>query len=248
MERDGGSRRPRGDRKVPREARDSRRAIFEAASAEFAARGFSATGVDRIARRAGVNKAMIYYHFGSKQGLYRDIVRELVLAIRARTRAVATGRAAPGRKVSSFIEAFVSEAQARPQMPPIMMREVAEGGRHLDAGTLRVIAGVFESLLAILEEGRRTGAFTRVHPLLMYFTIIGPTVMFFGSGPIRSAILRLEAASFPEAGPEVLIEHLKRMATRTLAPSSDGAGTPTRARARPRRQSRPSANRSGDQA
>ena len=238
---------PGGDRKVPREARDSRRAIFDAASAEFAARGFSATGVDRIARRAGVNKAMIYYHFGSKQRLYRDIVRELVLAIRTRTRAVAAGHAGPGRKVSSFIEAFVSEAQARPHMPPIMMREVAEGGRHLDAGTLRVIAGVFESLLAILEEGRRTGAFTRVHPLLMYFTILGPTMMFFGSGPIRSAILRLADVGFPEAGPDVLVEHLSRMATRTLAPSSDGAGTPARAGAGGRRRPRPTATRSGDQ-
>jgi TetR/AcrR family transcriptional regulator len=233
---------------VPREARDSRQAILVAAAAEFAARGFSATGVDRIARRAGVNKAMIYYHFGSKQRLYRDVVRELVFAIRARTRAVAAGRAAPGRKVSSFIEAFVREAQARPHMPAIMMREVAEGGRHLDAGTLRVIAGVFESLLAILEEGRRTGAFTRVHPLLMYFTIIGPTVMFFGSGPIRRAILRLAAADFPEAGPEVLIEHLNRMATRTLAPSSDGAGTPARAGTGPRSRSRSTTTRSGERA
>jgi TetR/AcrR family transcriptional regulator len=233
---------------VPREARDSRRAIFEAASAEFADRGFSATGVDRIARRAGVNKAMIYYHFGSKQGLYRDIVRELVLAIRARTRAVAAGRAAPARKVSSFIAAFVSEAQGRPHMPSLMMREVAEGGRHLDAGTLRVIADVFESLQAILEEGRRTGAFTRVHPLLMYFTIIGPTVMFFGSGPIRSAILRLAAVGFPEAGPDVLIEHLSRMAARTLAPSFDTAATPARAGAGSRSRSRSTTTRSGERA
>lgn len=233
---------------MPREARDSRRAIFEAASAEFAARGFSATGVDRIARRAGVNKAMIYYHFGSKQRLYRDIVREIVLAIRTRTRAVAAGDAGPGRKVSSFIEAFVSEAQARPHMPPIMMREVAEGGRHLDAGTLRVIAGVFESLLAILKEGRRTGAFIRVHPLLMYFTIVGPTMMFFGSGPIRSAILSLAAVGFPEVGPELLIEHLRKMAVRTLTPSPHGAGTPARAGAGPRSRSRSATTSSGDQA
>ena len=48
-----------------------------AASAECAARGFAASGVDRIARRARDNKAMIYYHFDSKLALYTAILRDV---------------------------------------------------------------------------------------------------------------------------------------------------------------------------
>jgi AcrR family transcriptional regulator len=53
-------------------ARDSRAAIFRAAAVEFSERGYDAAGTDRIAARARVNKAMLYYHFGSKRDLYLE--------------------------------------------------------------------------------------------------------------------------------------------------------------------------------
>ena len=60
---------------MPRPARVSPDRILAAAAVEFAARGFAGARVDRIARRARVNKAMLYYHFHSKQGLYRTLLR-----------------------------------------------------------------------------------------------------------------------------------------------------------------------------
>ena len=48
---------------------DTRTRILAAAAAEFGVHGFAATTVDRIARRARVNKAMIYYHFPNKRAL-----------------------------------------------------------------------------------------------------------------------------------------------------------------------------------
>ena len=54
----------------------TRSRILTTAAEEFGARGFAATTVDRIARRARVNKAMIYYHFPNKRALYTTIVRE----------------------------------------------------------------------------------------------------------------------------------------------------------------------------
>ena len=107
---------------MPRSAQDSRQAILRAAAAEFAARGFAGAGVDRIARRAGVNKAMIYYHFNDKAHLHHAIVCDMFAAIRARTGAVASSDAAPAAKLDAFIEAIVSEARARPHFPPMMMR------------------------------------------------------------------------------------------------------------------------------
>ncbi len=49
--------------------RDNRSIILEAAAAEFAERGFDGARVDAIARRAGVNKALIYYYFDNKEAL-----------------------------------------------------------------------------------------------------------------------------------------------------------------------------------
>jgi len=55
--------------------RDSRRLIVAAARAEFSAHGYAGARVDTIARRAGVNKQLLFYYFGSKQGLYQSIIQ-----------------------------------------------------------------------------------------------------------------------------------------------------------------------------
>lgn len=49
--------------------------ILEAATAEFGAKGFAATRVSDIAERAGVNKQLISYYFGGKEGLYAELTR-----------------------------------------------------------------------------------------------------------------------------------------------------------------------------
>jgi AcrR family transcriptional regulator len=59
------------------ESSDTARArILEAATAEFAARGYDGGRIEAIARRAGVNKALLYYYFPSKGELYRRLVLE----------------------------------------------------------------------------------------------------------------------------------------------------------------------------
>lgn len=56
-----------------RDAERSKRLLMEAAVAEFSAHGFSGARVSDIAARAGVNKQLISYYFGSKQGLFEVI-------------------------------------------------------------------------------------------------------------------------------------------------------------------------------
>jgi TetR/AcrR family transcriptional regulator len=70
------TRRPRrapapGERKL--DAERSRRLLLDAALDEFAAKGYAGARVQDIADRAGVNKQLINYYFGGKEGLYREI-------------------------------------------------------------------------------------------------------------------------------------------------------------------------------
>lgn len=55
------------------DAERSRRLLLDAALAEFAAKGYAGARVQDIADRAGVNKQLINYYFGGKEGLYREI-------------------------------------------------------------------------------------------------------------------------------------------------------------------------------
>ena len=86
--------------------RVSRDRVFAAAAHEFATRGYAGANVDRIARAARLNKAMIYYHFKSKAALYRAILRDMFDAVRTRVAAAAASEAAPEEKIRAYIAAI----------------------------------------------------------------------------------------------------------------------------------------------
>jgi len=64
-----------------KENQSSKQKILSVALKEFAAYGFGGARVERIARQAGVNKAMIFYYYSSKQNLYRIIVKKSLLEL-----------------------------------------------------------------------------------------------------------------------------------------------------------------------
>ena len=56
----------------------TRARILSAALKEFAAQGFAGARVDAIARRASINKRMLYHYFGDKEGLFRAVLRRKI--------------------------------------------------------------------------------------------------------------------------------------------------------------------------
>jgi len=59
--------------------KNAKQKIIDAGRKEFAAFGFEGARVDRIAQKANINKAMIFYYFSSKQNLYRTVIKEVLL-------------------------------------------------------------------------------------------------------------------------------------------------------------------------
>jgi len=58
-----------------RDAERTQAALLDAAVTEFAAKGYAGARVQDIADRAGVNKHLISYYFGGKEGLHREMMR-----------------------------------------------------------------------------------------------------------------------------------------------------------------------------
>ena len=162
-----------------RSVRDSRTAIFRAAAHEFAERGFDAAGTERIAARARVNKAMLYYHFGSKGELYAEIVRDMVAAVGARVRTIADGPGSAEHKLDAWISALVEEAAGRPWFPPIMLRELAARAPHFDAKTFHMMNAVLAAVSDVIAQGQREGTFRDADPLLAHLSIMPPVLIFF---------------------------------------------------------------------
>jgi len=199
-----------------RSARDSRQLIFKAAAVEFAERGYAAAGVDRIAEKARVNKAMIYYHFGSKADLYREVLQDMFRAVSARARAIADGDGTPEAKFDTWVATLVEEAAARPHFPPIMLRELASGGEHLDPDTVRLLDAVYGAIRDMVVAGQQQGDFANVNPLLAHFTII-PAVMFFlARARVISRRRRLHADIADPITRDAFVQHMQRVVRRML--------------------------------
>ena len=62
-------------------AAERRQAIIEAALDEFITRGFTATRLDDIARRADVAKGTIYLHFKDKEALFQELIRTALVPL-----------------------------------------------------------------------------------------------------------------------------------------------------------------------
>jgi TetR/AcrR family transcriptional regulator len=204
-------------------ASDTRTRILAAACDEFGAHGFAAATVDRIARRARVNKAMIYYHFPNKRALYTCIIRNVFAPITDRVRDAMHDSEPPAQKLDSLIDALVRSVDQSSHFLPIFLREIADGGAHLGPEELGLIAGIFATVRGVIGEGVEQNVFQPVHPALAHFTIIAPLVMFRAAAPVRARIKAVRHIDIPEADSDTLVRHLQMVARRMLAPASSDA-------------------------
>jgi TetR/AcrR family transcriptional regulator len=200
-----------------RPARVSPDRILAAAAFEFAERGFGGARVDRIARRARVNKAMIYYHFTSKQALYRALLREMFTLVGNRLHQIASSSRTSPEKIDEAIAMFADMIQQHAAFPAIMLREVAEGGAHLDAETLTALTRVPRLVAAIVEEGISTGVFRAVNPVFAHFTLLAPIVFYLANAPIRQEITDLHLMNLSSATSNDFVQHMQETARRALA-------------------------------
>jgi AcrR family transcriptional regulator len=198
-----------------RAAPGTRERLFAAAAAEFAARGFAGAKVDRIAATACVNKAMLYYHFRSKARLYGDVLRDMFEAVARRLADATPARADPADRICALVEAIAREAEARPHFPAIWLREIAEGGTHVDPATMAIIVGILEHVARAVHEGVAAKRFRPASPLMVQLGIVGPLLMFFATAPLRRKAPARRAIAVPLTTEQV-IAHVQRVTLLTL--------------------------------
>lgn len=205
--------------------------IVSAALQEFAARGFDGAKVDRIARDARVNKAMLYYHFNSKAALFIEILRTQFGAVADAVETVRSAGGSPEQQLRAFVDTIARQALARPHFPHMWLREIADGGRHVDASVIREFRRVLTTLAAILADGHCAGVFRKADPLIVQMGIVAPLMFFAASAPLRERAGQLMPPQMSAPGLDDVINHVQAA---TLAVLSVDALT----RSAPRRQPR----------
>jgi AcrR family transcriptional regulator len=135
--------------------------ILAVATDEFATKGLSGARVDAIAERTRTSKRMIYYYFGSKEGLYRAVLDQAYANIRSRDSQIEYEAMSPADAIRHMIELTFDYDEDHPQFIRLVNVENIHLGRHIDK--LPSIkgrnAGVIRVLGAILARGREKGVF-----------------------------------------------------------------------------------------
>lgn len=173
---------------------ESRKAILDAALAEFASQGIAGARTDAIAEAAGVNKALLYYYFEDKEGLYRATLEQVYAGLFERQRVVL---AAPGNaleKVVKFALTHFDYVAANLSFSRLMQGEMMRAGvgksPHIQYFSEKYSRKLFEALTATLREGIRRGEVRNIEPLHAILSILGMTVFYFVSAPVSRAIGR----------------------------------------------------------
>lgn len=152
------------------------RRILEAAREVFAEKGFAGARVDAIARRAGVNKATIYYHIGDKEALYARVLHDVFSGA---ARSISDGMhhvQGPEEKLRTYIRKMARTVGQHHHVPPIIMRELASGARNIPDVVASDLAHILGMLGGILREGAAQGVFIEANPLIIHIMVVGSII------------------------------------------------------------------------
>jgi AcrR family transcriptional regulator len=146
-----------------RDADRTRQEILEVATREFADQGFAGARVDEIAAQTRTTKRMIYYYFGGKEQLFVAVLEQAYAAIRRAEQTIDVDHLAPTAAIRRLAELTFDHHEAHPDFIRLVSIENIHHAEHI-AGR-DDFAGqnspAIELIEAILERGRREGAFTR---------------------------------------------------------------------------------------
>lgn len=182
--------------------------------------GFSGSRVDEIARRAHANKAMIYYHFGSKLGLYRAVLLRLFRGVLDEIDRLKESGGGPEARLRGLYTRIAKHFEEKPALPHIVLREILAGGKSMDTEAARTLGQILGFVRETLEEGTKTGAFRGVQPLLFHLTMLGPMLLHFAGTPFRERLLPQQMPGLPLPGNDDMLAHLLEVLGHSLSPAT----------------------------
>jgi len=142
----------------------TRQCILEAAQRLFASRGYHGASIRDIVQACGVSNAALYYHFGSKQDLYFEVLGEYIAAVVEQLQMADTGEGTCRSRLSRVALAYAQIILKSQSVLQTLLRDVAQFDREEIARLLPDVSRqIPAAFAAILEEGITAGEFRAVH-------------------------------------------------------------------------------------
>ncbi len=173
----------------PTGARDK---IVQAAIHEFSENGQAGSRVDRIASEAGVNKAMIYYYFSSKENLYRQVIKELFSARLTALRQSLEGHESMEAAIRQTLDTHSEFVLDRPEVIKILLRELANPNSEI----VEIIGGMLKEsglpgeLARRLTKGVERGEHRPINVRQAVISLVSMSIGYYLLSPMFANVLQ----------------------------------------------------------
>lgn len=180
-----------GGRPAADDPRDVRAQLLMAARDLFTRYGFDAVSTRQLAAAADATPGMIHYYFGDKHGLYRALLEEVIPPVLAVLEARDDEADSP-LSVAEFMEAYLGMFRDNPWLPPLVFREIQEGGERFQRHFAERFASRAKHVLGgALERERQAGRLREdVDPDLALVSVMSLCVFPFLIRPMLELVMQ----------------------------------------------------------
>jgi len=210
----------RPGRPSSRQALDSRQALINAARELFARHDFDQISTKRIAEAAGVNPAMIQYHFRSKTGLLEATFRETLDPVIEELKALSARGIADRFDVQALVSLYMGTMAAQPWLPKMILRHVLPEGGHLQTPMVQKISAEIAPALRqlIVRSQHRNELRDNLDPLLTTISFVSLALFPFVGLALIQRVFEIEPN---EAFVDQLIEHTANLFSQGAGSNAD---------------------------
>ncbi|MGE0735884.1 MAG: TetR/AcrR family transcriptional regulator [Alphaproteobacteria bacterium] len=188
-------------KKTRRDPVRTKRLLLEAATEEFAKKGLKGARIDAIAALAGVNKQLVYHHFGSKDDLYLKVLEEGYERYRGRDKELRLETLGPDEAIRRLVTATFDGLRAEPHFAALVVDENLHHARHVrKSRRLRALhADLLARIGAALIRGEKENVFRRgIDPMQLYISIAGLASFYLTNNFTLSAVFGVDLSK-PQA-------------------------------------------------
>jgi AcrR family transcriptional regulator len=191
---------------VKRDPEGTRKRILDAARDEFSRGGYAGARVDRIAQAAGTNERMLYYYFGSKDGLFLTVLEAAYLELAQAERSLELETKDPVSAVRELVAFTWNYYLDHPELIRLVNSENLHEARHLKNSQRvnELVSPIIEIFTRLLRRGQADGVFrSDVDPVQCYITIAALGYFFLSNRHTLSTVLGRDLST-----PQARAEHL----------------------------------------
>lgn len=174
---------------------ETRAAILAAAEQIFAKSGLEGARTDAIAAQAGVNKALLYYYFKSKDGLYEAVVEDHFREFNRQALEVLAMAGAASAVLLRYVSLYFDFISARQRYASLYQQLMMARGRSLERLVRKYFVPRSEAFNKLLERGVRDGEFRRADPRHTAISVVGLIVFYFSAAPVLQLLGHSDAYS-----------------------------------------------------